>query len=120
MDDERELLAAWRAGDRQAGSRLIAARSRETTRFFRNKVYDEDAVPDLVSQTFLRCVSALDLAAVCIGELQPRSLSSLHSEKVRVQALIEALRDVPLDSPLPPHPRWPSNCRCRSPRWTRP
>jgi len=132
-DDEQELLEAWRRGDREAGSRLIAARSRELTWFFRNKVFDEDAVSDLVSQTFLRAVSArdrfegrtsfrrflyaiaqnvlreylramtkrkqeeLDFTQVCVHELSPRSLSSLHSEKRQVQALIEALREVPLD-----------------------
>lgn len=132
MQDEYELLQAWRAGDRKAGSRLIAARSREITWFFRNKVFDVDSVPDLVSQTFLRCVSArdrfagetsfrrfiyaiaqnvlreylrsvdkrareqLDFLEVCVCDLQPRSLSSLQSEKVQVQALIEALRQVPI------------------------
>jgi RNA polymerase sigma factor (sigma-70 family) len=133
MDDEPQLLEAWRRGDRDAGSRLIAARSRELTWFFRNKVFDEDDVSDLVSQTFLRAVSArdrfegrtsfrrflyaiaqnvlreylrsmtkrrqeeLDFAEVCVRDLAPRSLSSLHSEKRQVQALIEALREVPLD-----------------------
>ncbi len=133
VDEDNELLEAWRAGDRQAGSRLIGARSREITWFFRNKVFDEDDVPDLVSQTFLRCVSArdrfegktsfrrfmyaiagnvlreylrakakrareqVDFTAVCIRELQPRSLSSLHSEKRQVQALLEALREVSVD-----------------------
>ncbi|MEM6989749.1 MAG: sigma-70 family RNA polymerase sigma factor [Myxococcota bacterium] len=132
MQDEYELLQAWRAGDRRAGSRLIAARSREITWFFRNKVFDLDAVPDLVSQTFLRSVSArdrfagetsfrrfiyaiaqnvlreylrsvdkrareeLDFVEVCICDLRPRSMSSLQSEKVQVQALIEALREVPI------------------------
>lgn len=133
MDDEPQLLEAWRRGDRDAGSRLIAARSRELTWFFRNKVFAEDDVADLVSQTFLRAVSArdrfegktsfrrflyaiaqnvlreylramtkrkqeeLDFTAVCVRDLAPRSLSSLHSEKRQVQALIEALREVPLD-----------------------
>ncbi|MEX1363893.1 MAG: RNA polymerase sigma factor [Nannocystaceae bacterium] len=133
MEDEHELLEAWRGGDRGAGSRLIAARSREVTWFFRNKVFDEDDVPDLVSQTFLRAVSArdrfegktsfrrflyaiahnvlreylraktkraqerLDFGEVCVRDLQPRSLSSLHSEKQQVQALIEALREIPIE-----------------------
>ncbi|MCA9652136.1 MAG: RNA polymerase sigma factor [Myxococcales bacterium] len=133
MDDEQELLEAWRRGDRDAGSRLIALRSREVTWFFRNKVFHEDDVPDLVSQTFLRAVTArdrfegrtsfrrflyaiahnvlreylrarskrqreaLDFAQACVRELEPRSLSSLHSEKRQVQALIEALREVPID-----------------------
>lgn len=136
MDDERELLLAWRRGDRDAGSRLIAARGREITWFFRNKVFHEDAVADLVSQTFLRCVSArdtfagetsfrrfvyaiaqnvlreylrqvgkrgreaLDFEQVCLRQIDPRSMSSLHSEKLQVQAVIEALRDVPVDDQI--------------------
>ena len=136
MDDEAELLAAWRGGDRNAGSRLIASRGREITWFFRNKVFHEDAVADLVSQTFLRCVAAkttfegatsfrrfvyaiaknvlreylrtvtkrareeIDFGQVCLRELEPRSMSSLHSEKRQVQALLEALREVPLDDQI--------------------
>lgn len=132
MQDEYELLEAWRAGDKRAGSQLIAARSREITWFFRNKVFDVDMVPDLVGQTFLRTVTArdrfagetsfrrfiyaiaqnvlreylrsvdkrareeLDFLDVCLSDLQPRTMSSLQSEKVQVQALIEALRQVPI------------------------
>ncbi|MFO0632209.1 MAG: RNA polymerase sigma factor [Nannocystaceae bacterium] len=136
MDDEAELLAAWRGGDRNAGSRLIAARGREITWFFRNKVFHEDAVADLVSQTFLRAVAAkttfagatsfrrfvyaiahnvlreylrarskrareeLDFGTVCVSELEPRSLSSLHSDKRELQAVLEALREVPVDDQI--------------------
>lgn len=60
MDPDGELLEAWRGGDRRAGSRLLDRRAREITWFFRNKVFDEVDVPDLVSQTFLGCVSARD------------------------------------------------------------
>ncbi len=136
VDDETELLEAWRGGDRHAGSRLIAARGREITWFFRNKVFHEDAVADLVSQTFMRCVAAkttfeertsfrrfvyaiarnvlreylrtvtkrareeLDFTQVCLHQLEPRSMSSLHSEKRQVQALLEALREVPVDDQI--------------------
>lgn len=136
MVDEHELLEAWRRGDRDAGAKLIGARGREITWFFRNKVFHEDAVADLVSQTFLRCVSArdtfagetsfrrfvyaiaqnvlreylrsvtkrgreqLDFTQVCLQELEPRSMSSLHSEKLQVQAVIEALREVPIDDQI--------------------
>lgn len=136
MDDERELLEAWRRGDRDAGARLIAARGREITWFFRNKVFHEDAVADLVSQTFLRCVSSRDTFAgetsfrrfayaiahnvlreylrqkgkrgrevvdfeqVCVQQIDPRSMSSLHAEKLQVQAVIEALREVPVDDQI--------------------
>ncbi|MEM7159578.1 MAG: sigma-70 family RNA polymerase sigma factor [Myxococcota bacterium] len=60
MDSDVELLEAWRGGDRRAGSQLLERRAREVTWFFRNKVFDEADVPDLVSQTFLGCVSARD------------------------------------------------------------
>jgi RNA polymerase sigma-70 factor (ECF subfamily) len=60
VPEDHELLEAWRDGDRRAGSELLARRSREITWFFRNKVFDESDVPDLVSQTFLGCVSAKD------------------------------------------------------------
>jgi RNA polymerase sigma-70 factor, ECF subfamily len=136
MVDERELLEAWRRGDQDAGARLIGARGREITWFFRNKVFQEDAVADLVSQTFLRCVSTrdtfagetsfrrfvyaiaqnvlheylrsvtkrarerIDFTEVCLHELEPRSMSSLHSEKLQVQAVIEALREVPIDDQI--------------------
>jgi len=60
MDDDGELLEAWRGGDRRAGSMLLERRAREITWFFRNKVFDEADVPDLVSQTFLGCVTARD------------------------------------------------------------
>ena len=60
MDSDSELLEAWRGGDRRAGSQLLERRAREVTWFFRNKVFDEADVPDLVGQTFLGCVSARD------------------------------------------------------------
>lgn len=58
--DDAELLAAWRAGDRGAGSALVRRRSPEIIRFFRNKVASETEVADLVNQTFLNCVSGKD------------------------------------------------------------
>ncbi len=60
MDPDSQLLEAWRAGDRRAGAQLLERRTREITWFFRNKVFDEVDVPDLVSQTFVACVSARD------------------------------------------------------------
>jgi RNA polymerase sigma-70 factor (ECF subfamily) len=55
---DRELLAAWRAGDRQAGSALFERHFAELYRFFRNKV--DDDVDDLIQQTLLACVRGLD------------------------------------------------------------
>lgn len=60
MDEDLALLEAWRGGDRAAGSRLLARRVREITWFFRNKVFDETDVADLVGQTFLGCVGSRD------------------------------------------------------------
>lgn len=59
-DPDHALFVAWRDGDRDAGSKLLERRVREITWFFRNKVFDESDVADLVGQTFLGCVSARD------------------------------------------------------------
>ena len=52
--EDRELLAAWAAGDRDAGARLVKRHYESIARFFRNKV-DGPAQDDLVQQTFLTC-----------------------------------------------------------------
>ena len=54
-----ELLFAWRDGDADAGERLLTRYFEVLTRFFYNKVSSED-VGDLVSDTFLACVSSKD------------------------------------------------------------
>jgi RNA polymerase sigma-70 factor (ECF subfamily) len=53
-----ELLDAWRAGDRAAGSTLFDRYFDGLFRFFRNKV--TDGADDLVQQTFLACVQTRD------------------------------------------------------------
>ena len=50
--DDRELIAAWRGGDRRAGEELFTRHFPAVQRFFRNKV-DASAVEDLVQRTFL-------------------------------------------------------------------
>jgi RNA polymerase sigma factor (sigma-70 family) len=50
-DDDRELLAAWRAGDRERGNQLFQRHIRAVSRFFRTKV--PEAAEDLTQQTFL-------------------------------------------------------------------
>lgn len=52
-----DLLAAWAAGDRDAGNRLIGRHFDLVYRFFRNKVREED-IEDLVQQTFLCSLEA--------------------------------------------------------------
>lgn len=54
MDDDFELLRAWREGDRDAGDALIKRHFEIVCRFFRNRL-DRD-VEDLVQRTFLECV----------------------------------------------------------------
>ena len=51
------LLAAWAAGDGEAGNQFIERHFGLVCRFFRNKVADPD-VEDLVQQTFLGCLEA--------------------------------------------------------------
>ena len=54
MATDIELLEAWRAGDRKAGSDLFERHFDSVCRFFANKV-DRD-VDDLVQRTFIACV----------------------------------------------------------------
>ena len=58
--NDEELLDAWKGGDNDAGNDLLGRRFREITWFFRNKVTNEADVADLVSQTFLGCLSSRD------------------------------------------------------------
>ncbi|MEM9454694.1 MAG: sigma-70 family RNA polymerase sigma factor [Myxococcota bacterium] len=53
--DDRALLEAWRAGDRQAGAELFARYYDPVVRFFVNKVGVEEQA-DLIQRTFLACV----------------------------------------------------------------
>jgi RNA polymerase sigma-70 factor (ECF subfamily) len=57
MLDEAELLAAWRAGDRDKGKQLFERHFDALYRFFGTKV-DASEVADLVQKTFLACVEA--------------------------------------------------------------
>lgn len=58
MTDE-ELYAAWTAGDRNAGSRLVDRYLRPISRFFANKVWDGDDAEELVGSTFEACARTL-------------------------------------------------------------
>ncbi|WAS91023.1 RNA polymerase sigma factor [Nannocystis punicea] len=58
MTSDQELLSAWRAGDRQAGSVLFDRYFDAVRRFFRNKV--EHQAEDLVQRTFTGCVEGRD------------------------------------------------------------
>jgi len=58
VDDDLELLTAWRAGDRAAGEALLARHFDAVCRFFHNKVGDD--APDLIQQTFLALCEGRD------------------------------------------------------------
>ncbi|MCX4247351.1 RNA polymerase sigma factor [Paraliomyxa miuraensis] len=58
MNDDHELLHAWRSGDPDAGQRLIERHLESVHRFFSNKV--PGSTDDLVQRTFLACVEAVD------------------------------------------------------------
>jgi RNA polymerase sigma-70 factor (ECF subfamily) len=55
---DAELLAAWQAGDRDAGGELIDRYFEPVRRFFENKV--SEGIEDLIQQTFLACVRRRD------------------------------------------------------------
>jgi RNA polymerase sigma factor (sigma-70 family) len=57
-EDDRELLARWRAGDNKAGNRLFDRHFRALLRFFRNKV-DAD-IEDRIQETLIACVRGRD------------------------------------------------------------
>lgn len=54
------LLAAWQAGDRNAGDRLLRRHVAAVRRFFRNKVDGARDLDDLVQRTFLESIRAKD------------------------------------------------------------
>lgn len=58
MEDETQLLAAWRAGNARAGSRLFDRYYGRLSRFFANKVGDE--AYDLIQQTMMICLERHD------------------------------------------------------------
>lgn len=58
MQDDAELLAAWRAGDASAGQKLFTRYFDQVSRFFINKLpYDHE---DLIQETFAACVRGRD------------------------------------------------------------
>lgn len=58
MRSDFDLLEAWRAGERAAGSELFSRHFGHVYGFFRSKL--EDVAEDLTQQTFMRCVKARD------------------------------------------------------------
>jgi len=63
-----ELLARWRDGGADAGNELVTRHFTSVARVFRYKA--DDALDDLVQQTFLTCVERRDVV-VAAGGLRP-------------------------------------------------
>jgi len=59
--DDRDLLVAWRAGDRELGNQLFERHIRSVSRFFRTKI--PEAAEDLTQNTFL-ALAELDPARI--------------------------------------------------------
>jgi RNA polymerase sigma factor (sigma-70 family) len=57
--DDRELLTAWRDGDKAAGEQLFKRHFESIRRFFRNKATDSSSQEELTQDTFLRCVKGV-------------------------------------------------------------
>src|SRR5262245_52339758 len=55
---DEQLIARWRAGDRQACAELFALYYDPIARFFRNKVPGHS--DDLIQRTFLRCFEGIE------------------------------------------------------------
>ncbi|MCA9708530.1 MAG: sigma-70 family RNA polymerase sigma factor [Myxococcales bacterium] len=56
--EDRELVAAWRGGDRGAGEQLFARHFHPISRFFRNKL--GTGVDDLIQRTFMAVLEGRD------------------------------------------------------------
>jgi len=94
-DDDRELLGAWRAGERARGNQLFQRHIRAVSRFFRTKV--PDAAEDLTQQTFLalandpaRLDGAIVFRAYLFGVARNMLLMHLRG-KSRAQARFDPL-----------------------------
>lgn len=123
---DEALLAAWRAGERQAGELLFERYYEPVARFFLNKT---DAGAELIQQTFLACVEGaakfrgegsfrsylfaiayrqlcrhyrdlkgdrIDLAEVSVAAMEP-SPSQMMIEGEELKLLLAGLRRIPVD-----------------------
>lgn len=59
-DDDAELLAAWRGGDRSAGNQLVARHFSAVYRFIRRRVSDTTVARDLAQRTFVVVLETRD------------------------------------------------------------
>lgn len=92
MSSDAQLLEAWRAGDREAGTELFERHFEALRRFFVNKV--SDSVEDLVQQTFLACVDRRDAIR---GESFRGYLYTVARSKLYDHLRVKARAPLPLD-----------------------
>lgn len=101
------LLRRWREGDPTAGSELVSRHFTAVARVFRYKA--DDALDDLVQQTFLTCIERRDVV-VAAGGLRPfllgvaYNLLKRHFERRfgprgRIDPMTTSMRDLEGDSP---------------------
>lgn len=102
MDDDFELLDAWKGGDKAAGNALFQRHFDSVCRFFRNKV--GEGVDDLIQRTFLACVESRDsfrkeasfrtyLFTLARNELYAHFKRS-HRQRERVDPLVTSVHDL--------------------------
>lgn len=101
------LLQRWREGDSSAGSELVARHFTAVARVFRFKA--DEALDDLVQQTFLTCIERRDVV-IAAGGLRPfllgvaYNLLKRHFERRfgprgRIDPMTTSMRDLEGDSP---------------------
>lgn len=93
-DLDAVLLANWRDGDKQSGTRLFARHGDAVLRFFRNKVNFQE-VEELAQETFLRVVKTRE-------QIADGRVIRAYVLGIARRVLLEHLRKLPLDLELDP------------------
>ena len=90
--DDFELLRAWQAGDRRAGSELVQRHFVTLYRFFRNKI--DDNPKDLIQHTLTTCVEIRDrlpedvsFRAYALGIARNKLLHHLRRQQRQAHAM---------------------------------
>ena len=90
--DDFELLRAWQAGDRRAGSELVQRNFQVLFRFFRNKI--DDNPTDIIQQTLITCVEVRDrvpegvsFRAYALGVARNKLLHHLRAAQRQANAM---------------------------------
>jgi RNA polymerase sigma-70 factor (ECF subfamily) len=90
MSEDRELLLAWRGGDRRAGSELFQRHFAAVRRFFYNKACTESEVEELIQRTFTACVEAAERFR---GDASFKTWLLAIARNVLRESIRETLRD---------------------------